>query len=165
MVDPRPWRRSSPIAANTCLALPATPRRHNHTTDRPRPRATSRCPPCKRFTPKLAESYKKLVAGGAKLEVIFVSSDRDQAGFDAYFGEMPWLAVPFEAREAKAKLSSMFGVEGIPTLILLDPALKTVNADARNAVDAGRDFPWVRRNSVKVLRRRVGPPPLCLGCS
>lgn len=108
------------------------------------PAPLRRCPPCQRFTPKLAETYKKLQAAGAKLEIVFVSSDRDKEAFDHYFATQPWLALPFDARDAKGKLSAMFDVAGIPTLILLGPDLKVVNADARAAVDAGRDFPWVR---------------------
>jgi nucleoredoxin len=31
------------------------------------------------------------------LEMVFVSSDRDEGGFQQYFGSMPWMAVPFQA--------------------------------------------------------------------
>ena len=41
---------------------------------------------------------------GDLLEIIFVSSDRDEEGFDEYFGEMPWLALPFDNREKKVIL-------------------------------------------------------------
>merc|ERR1719157_276657 len=67
------------------------------------------CPPCRGFTPKLAEWYStSLKAKG--LEVVFVSSDRDKE----YFGEMPWLALPYSDRECKASLSKKFKVQGIP---------------------------------------------------
>merc|ERR1719326_1001531 len=56
------------------------------------------CPPCRGFTPKLAEFYTKH-AKAQDFEVVFVSSDRDQQAFDDYFGEMPWLALPFEHRK------------------------------------------------------------------
>ena len=46
------------------------------------------CPPCRGFTPSLVDAYKKdLKAKG--LEIIFVSSDRDQKSFMEYYGEMP----------------------------------------------------------------------------
>ena len=35
------------------------------------------CPPCRMYTPKLAEQYAKLVAAGKPFEIVFVSSDRD----------------------------------------------------------------------------------------
>lgn len=31
------------------------------------------------------------------LEMVFVSSDRDEGGFQQYFGSMPWMAVPFQS--------------------------------------------------------------------
>ena len=37
---------------------------------------------------------------------------------------MPWLALPFENRKAKEELSNLLQVEGIPTLVMLDPSLK-----------------------------------------
>merc|ERR1712117_594811 len=61
------------------------------------------CPPCRGFTPKLADMYKNGLKD--KMEIFFVSSDRDQASFDAYFAEMPWQALPFERRAEKSLLS------------------------------------------------------------
>ena len=43
------------------------------------------------------------------LEVIFVSSDRDEASFMEYFGEMPWLALDFSERKLKVVPFGMFG--------------------------------------------------------
>merc|ERR1712137_733089 len=56
------------------------------------------CPPCRGFTPTLAAAYKK-GAQGKNVEVVFVSSDRDEAGFGEYYGEMPWLALPFSDKD------------------------------------------------------------------
>ena len=73
------------------------------------------CPPCRGFTPKLAETYTKIKEAGDKpFEIVFISSDKDQEQFDSYFAEMPWLALPFEQRDLKAKLSKKFKVNGIP---------------------------------------------------
>ncbi|KAH8069536.1 hypothetical protein JL721_5840 [Aureococcus anophagefferens] len=47
------------------------------------------CPPCRGFTPKLAALYEALVAAGESFEVVFVSSDRDDAQFDEYYGAHP----------------------------------------------------------------------------
>eukprot|EP00004_Rigifila_ramosa_P019573 TRINITY_DN49_c0_g1_i1.p2 TRINITY_DN49_c0_g1~~TRINITY_DN49_c0_g1_i1.p2 ORF type:complete len:428 (-),score=133.42 TRINITY_DN49_c0_g1_i1:57-1286(-) len=103
------------------------------------------CGPCRGFTPELVKTYKKIQAAGKPFEIVFVSSDRDEAAFKEYHGEMPWLALPFENRAAKASLSRMFDVEGIPTFVVLDAAGKTITTDARGAVSAdpdGADFPW-----------------------
>ena len=41
------------------------------------------CPPCRSFTPELANCYK-LLSGeqGKNFEIVFVSSDNDEAGFN-----------------------------------------------------------------------------------
>lgn len=102
------------------------------------------CPPCRGFTPKFAEAYtSNLSAKG--LEVVFVSSDKDQASFDDYFGSMPWKALPFSARDTKAALSKKFKVQGIPSCVILDADGKTITTDGVQAVSSdptGDDFPW-----------------------
>ena len=67
----------------------------------------------------LAKFYKE-VAPKKKLEIVFISSDKDQKAFDGYYKEHPWLAVPYEERPVKTALAKMFEVRGIPSLILLD---------------------------------------------
>ena len=54
------------------------------------------CPPCRGFTPVLSEFYNEINKDGKKVEVIFVSSDQDEAAFKDYFSEMPWKATSFE---------------------------------------------------------------------
>merc|ERR1712005_34799 len=72
------------------------------------------CPPCRGFTPKLAEIYNDMKAAGKKFEIVFASSDRDQTAFDEYYAEMPWLALPYSDRATKDALSKKFKVQGIP---------------------------------------------------
>uniref|UniRef100_A0A0E0D1X2 protein-disulfide reductase n=1 Tax=Oryza meridionalis TaxID=40149 RepID=A0A0E0D1X2_9ORYZ len=84
--------------------------------------SASWCPPCRRFTPKLIEAYNELVSQGKNFEVVFVSGDKDQEAFDAYFAKMPWLAVPFPDSECRAKLNKRFKVRGIPHLVILNAA-------------------------------------------
>lgn len=61
------------------------------------------CPPCKGFTPKLAEFYKNFKSSekGCTLEIVFVSWDKDLACFTEYFSTMPWLALPYQDRDRK----------------------------------------------------------------
>jgi len=102
------------------------------------------CPPCRGFTPKLSEWYTKdLKAKG--MEIVFVSSDRDEGAFSGYFGEQPWLALPFSDRDRKNSLSQKFGVRGIPSFIILDKDGTTITKDGRAAVSydpTGENFPW-----------------------
>ncbi|XP_069134962.1 uncharacterized protein [Argopecten irradians] len=76
------------------------------------------CPPCRQFTPAMADVYSNGEKGD-DVEVIFISSDRDEASFKEYFGEMPWIALPFSVRDKKAALSEKHGIRGIPTLVVL----------------------------------------------
>ncbi|XP_047318776.1 probable nucleoredoxin 1 [Impatiens glandulifera] len=91
------------------------------------------CPPCRAFLPKLTEVYNQIKEKDAEFELIFVSSDRDQASFDDYFATMPWLALPF-GDERKEGLSRLFKVQGIPTLVALGKTGRTVSTEVREMV-------------------------------
>jgi len=104
------------------------------------------CGPCRSFTPALAKSYAKAKELGKEFEIVFVSSDRDQESFDSYHAEQPWLALPFEARDIKAKLSKKYKVSGIPSLVILDGASgEVITKDGRSSVSEDPEFasfPW-----------------------
>merc|ERR1712194_100571 len=91
------------------------------------------CPPCRGFTPQLAERYG-LSATDMKTEIIFASSDKDQASFDEYYGEMPWLAIPF-GDELKERLGKQFEVKGIPCLIVLNKDGSEITRDGRQRLN------------------------------
>ena len=79
------------------------------------------CPHCVTFKPDIAgywEAARKKV-GSEALEIVYVSSDRDQSAFNDYFGSMPkgFLAVPYADREREKALSEHFKVRGIPTVV------------------------------------------------
>ncbi|KAL7543317.1 hypothetical protein ACHAXR_012644 [Thalassiosira sp. AJA248-18] len=95
--------------------------------------SASWCPPCRTFSPKLIDFHKSCKDD---LEVIFISSDRDDKSFGDYFAKMPWLAMmpgymSDENRDRQEKLANMFKIQGIPTLIVLDA--KTGNFITDNA--------------------------------
>lgn len=77
------------------------------------------CPPCRGFTPVLSEKYRTAYRSKG-MEIVFISSDRDERSFKEYHGSMPWLALPFNERQLKDSLSRKFGVSGIPMLVILD---------------------------------------------
>eukprot|EP00980_Cylindrotheca_fusiformis_P000481 scaffold119_cov131-Cylindrotheca_fusiformis.AAC.11 len=65
--------------------------------------------------------YLKDVRPTHGLEIVFVSSDRDLSSFEQYFSTMPWRAIPFEHLPfVKQNLNSTYGVNGIPSLVVLD---------------------------------------------
>merc|ERR1711904_84581 len=103
------------------------------------------CPPCRGFTPELVKTYNKLKEAGKPFEIIFASSDRDEASFKEYFETMPWLALPFADRQAKEKLSKLFGVNGIPSFHIIEHDGTVINNNGRSAVGGdpeGAEFPW-----------------------
>jgi len=104
------------------------------------------CPPCRGFTPQLAEKYKQLKEAGKKFEIVFASSDKDEGQFKDYFAEMPWLALPFSERDTKAELSAEYNCRGIPYLVMIDGQTgATITTDGRAEVsDASfiQNFPW-----------------------
>jgi len=103
------------------------------------------CPPCRGFTPELVKTYNKLQAEGKQFEVIFASSDRDEASFKEYHAEMPWLALKYSDRASKEKLSKVFGVNGIPSFHVLEHDGTVINNSGRGAVGGdpeGKEFPW-----------------------
>ncbi|KAI4302241.1 hypothetical protein MLD38_038015 [Melastoma candidum] len=91
------------------------------------------CPPCRAFLPKLVEAYHEIKSKDEGFEVVFISSDRDQASFDKFFSSMPWLALPY-GDERKGFLSRKFKIKGIPSLVALGPTGKTITKDAKSLV-------------------------------
>jgi nucleoredoxin len=94
------------------------------------------CPPCRGFTPKLAEFYNNVNENGKVFEVIFVSSDQDQRQFEEYFKEMPWLAIDFKDSR-RADIKKAHSVTGIPNLVILKPDGKKLDVNARQDVVGG----------------------------
>jgi len=102
------------------------------------------CPPCRGFTPKLAEWYNKDLKDKG-FEIVFVSSDKEAGQFQEYFEEQPWLALDYADRKTKEQLSSCFGVRGIPSFVIIDKDGSVITKEGREAVSAdptGVDFPW-----------------------
>merc|ERR1712139_465625 len=79
--------------------------------------------------------------GDPNFEIIFVSSDKEEKAMLDYFKEDhgDYLALPYSKRKEKEELSNMFGVEGIPTFVVVGADGQVVNANARGKVSAGVD--------------------------
>jgi thiol-disulfide isomerase/thioredoxin len=105
------------------------------------------CSPCRAVTPKLIKTYNLLVSSNKSFNVVFISSDHKQSEFKDYFNTMPWLALPFDSEHGE-KLSEMYGVKGIPALILIDGSTgKTITKDGRTVITddpTGSSFPWTK---------------------
>ncbi|CAF2960869.1 unnamed protein product [Rotaria sp. Silwood2] len=144
------------------------------------------CPPCRAFTPKLAELYKEAQATSSSFRIVFVSCDRDEESFNSYRAEMPWPAVPLNA---KSILEGYFRFSGecffnflIFTMIIIlfykgIPSLFIVSSDGKILSRRGRDN--ISSKGIEALktwaRGEKLPPPLpeefewssvsCDGCS
>lgn len=82
--------------------------------------SASWCGPCKRFTPKLVETYNELSSENGNFEIVFISADEDEESFTDYFSKMPWFAIPFSDSDIRDRLNDLFDVGGIPYLVIFD---------------------------------------------
>jgi len=64
------------------------------------------------------EFYKLVNRESKQFEIIFVSWDKDVAGFDQSFRYMPWLAFPFE-HEIIYEINEEFNVQSVPVFKIL----------------------------------------------
>ncbi|KAG5474070.1 hypothetical protein CUR178_04181 [Leishmania enriettii] len=107
--------------------------------------SASWCPPCRGFTPQLAEFYNKH-SGPRNFEVVLATWDEDKDDFTTYYAKMPWLAIPFSNRSLVETLSKEFEVTSIPTMIGIDAdSGEVVTRSARHALTMdpeGEKFPW-----------------------
>ena len=94
------------------------------------------CPPCRMFTPKLVEWYNDFKAKHPDFELVFVSSDRDQAAMEEYIkgDKMPWPAVAFD--KAQSETFQKYSSQGIPYLVLIDDEGKALTAQPGNEWEA-----------------------------
>ncbi|OIW14617.1 hypothetical protein TanjilG_32959 [Lupinus angustifolius] len=76
------------------------------------------CRPCRGFIPHLVELYDTLRKRGVSLEIVFVSFDREEDGFNEHLKSMPWLAVPFDVNLHR-RLIDRYRVDRIPSFIPL----------------------------------------------
>jgi len=108
--------------------------------------SASWCPPCQRFTPALAEFYKKHHEA-KKFEIVFVSADRDEASMKEYYeAKMPFAAIPFGSDARTSPLTQKHAGDGIPDLVIYnkDGEMVTAGAVAKVGGDPeGANFPWL----------------------
>ena len=99
---------------------------------------------------------------GEKFEIIWVSRDRNNEDFIAYYQKMPWLAVPVENMEAVTQLtSSKFKnkIQGIPHLVLLDgydASIYTLEGTKKVMKDKyGLEFPYQPRSLLNLIPKSI----------
>ena len=114
-------------------------------------------------TPKLVECYEEVKAEGKKFEIVFVSSDSTKEEFDEYHkkmatksGEDQFLALDYGQRELKNRLSTLFEVRGIPTLVLLQSDGTIITKNGVEGINEGgaKSFPWDDASIEKIKNER-----------
>lgn len=75
------------------------------------------CPPCRNFTPVLAEWYNEVNSTEKQVEIVFLTCDRDDQSFKEYFDTMPWVALPHGDSRIQGLKTDM-GCSGIPYLVV-----------------------------------------------
>lgn len=97
------------------------------------------CPPCRGFTPQLREWYDAVRKSGGALEVVFVSADRSAKEMAEYMRQSHgrWVSLEWADRSSQRELSERYGVQGLPTLVAIEPRSgRVVSAEGR--ADVGR---------------------------
>jgi len=95
------------------------------------------CPPCRQFTPRLAQAYadSRNPGSGNGIEIIFVSSDRTEQEFLSYMKESHgnWFGL-VPGSPISQHLSSHFSVRGIPALKVIGLDGSVISEDGRQDV-------------------------------
>jgi nucleoredoxin len=128
--------------------------------------SASWCPPCQAFSPRLKDFYN-LVSKDSRVEIVYVSSDRNVPDFEGYFGKMPWLSLPpADSAPIKSALAQQLKITGIPALIVLDVATGNFVTDqARTDVDGWKSkggdatavvAAWKAVEAVPIAEARLG---------
>ncbi len=54
------------------------------------------------------------------MEIVFCSNDGNEAAFERNYATMPFVAIPYTDEQRIQNLKQRFGINGIPTLVVLD---------------------------------------------
>ena len=97
---------------------------------------TGWCGPCLGFTPILVDVYNELQEQERPFAVVSVSWDHSEEDMFDYMRNynMPWKAVPYHSERRQA-LNELYGVSGVPTLIIIDSMGETISTNGRNEVE------------------------------
>lgn len=99
--------------------------------------------PCRTFTTKLAKTYQEVTDAGKPFEIVFISSDREEAAFNSFHDAQPWLALPYADRERKDMLVKHFDTDNaIPSLVIIDAVGEIIEKDGKQVDFMDIAFPW-----------------------
>ena len=91
-------------------------------------------PPCRLFTETLNSFYEKVNKDEQVFQVVFCSTDGNEAAFERNYSKMPWAAVPYLDEDRSQSLRQRFGINGIPTLVVISPNGTLISYDGRTDI-------------------------------
>ncbi|OMJ66843.1 hypothetical protein SteCoe_36173 [Stentor coeruleus] len=87
-------------------------------------------PAARNFLPKLTAAYTAINTPQKRLEIVFVSFDRNEDTFEAYSVDMPWLSVPFKNEILRVNLAQKFQITDTFRLVITTPTLQVISPNA-----------------------------------
>lgn len=106
------------------------------------------CKPCHEFLPMLKDFYDEVNEDEKKVEIIYVSLDKNQDEQEKYHKDHGnWPRIAFADEEARANLKAKYGVEKIPAIVVLDDSKENAKFtdgvnDIRNMGPMAYDMKW-----------------------
>lgn len=93
------------------------------------------CPACAAFTPTLVSAYDSLRKADKSFEIVLVSLDYSPTDMLTHMRNrgMAWLAIPYDSTKRPA-LVYLYGVQLIPTLVVLDADRTIITKDGQDDV-------------------------------
>jgi thiol-disulfide isomerase/thioredoxin len=120
------------------------------------------CGPCRRFSPRLVESYHRMkTVAPDRFEVIFISDDTDSGEQLRYAREvnMPWPVVKYSATNA-IPVFEQWRARGIPCLVVLNREGDLIYHSYRKDEYLGADDPLEKFSTLlDLLTRKNATPP------
>ena len=97
---------------------------------------------CGPFKANLKNLYNEWNSSGKNIQVVIVSGDQDQAGFDSTMRDAPWIAIPMDCD--KSGVENVIPCTGYPTPGVINGATgEVIEADAFGKVDQDNYEQWL----------------------
>ncbi|GAB5367395.1 hypothetical protein AAMO2058_001226500 [Amorphochlora amoebiformis] len=104
---------------------------------------SSTCVPCRTFVKKLEAVWQALKTSGKEFEVVLVSQDYEEKGFNDYVSHSKFYAIPFEEADLRKDLRKRWYVKSWPWVVITDDTGKVLNPKGNNQLLVGPEkFPF-----------------------
>lgn len=122
------------------------------------------CEACTAFLPLLAAAHATVRSRQQPWTVVYVPMDKTAEEFETSFAGMPeeWTAVPFADEDTRRRLTEVFKVKAVPTVVVFGQSGRVYTVQGVRAIRADPDclsFPWSPAAMAAAAAAR-GPAPL-----